>query len=302
MQEYINSESLTVLTSSVDQLQLRRFYRDKHQLGTPVFMLHSVLHDGDIFTGGMNSNSGLAYYLARLGYDVYVASLRGKGRSWPGLSAKSVYGCHQAIQQDIPAFIKKIVSLRGDRPQIWIGHGWGSVLLCSYYARHGSAVCSVEKMVHFAARRRLQVDNFYKRLVINIMWRTIARQLVRVVGYMPAKLLLMGTSNESSKNYRDYLYWSDSDDWCDPEDSFDYGEAIRRQQLPPSFYFAAHSDQIYGDPADVREFLRELGPHDARLLVLSKAGGNQQNYGHQSLLRHKSCELDHFSLLKDWLR
>ena len=103
-------------------------------------------------------------------------------------------------------------------------------------------------------------------------------------------------------NYRDYLQWSSDSDWNDTEDGFCYGEAIRQQQLPPSFYFAAHGDKAYGHPDDVRQFVKELGPHDGRLMVLSRHGGNLQDYSHLDMLRHRDCEQDHFPLLLDWLQ
>ena len=296
----LKHESIMVSLPSTDQIHITRFYRDKKNLGTPVFMLHSTLQDGSTFFNG--DGTGLACYLARQGYDVFVADLRGKGKSWPQVSAFSTFGDHQAINEDIPAVLQKIVAQRGDVPQVWIGHGWGSVLMCSYYARYGDSLCPVSNMVHFAARRQIQTMNLAKKFFIGFMWRRLSKLLVLINGYMPSKLLGMGASNESQRNYRDYLQWSSAKTWLDTVDGFCYGTAILLQQLPPSFYFAAEGDRAYGDPADVRKFVKELGPHNGRLMVLSRSGGNLRDYSHLDMLRHSDCERDHFPLLLDWLQ
>lgn len=300
MNTLLKYQSITVPLPSTDQLHITRFYRDKKNLGTPVFLLHSILQDGGTFY--TQEGNGLACYLAREGYDVYVADMRGKGKSWPAVNDRSSYGTHQAINEDIPAIIKKIINCRGDIPQIWIGHGWGSVLLCSYFARYGNTLCSVDRMVHFAARRKMQEATASKQFVFDFLWRRLSLMLIAAQGYMPAKLLRMGTSNESLGNYQDYLSWSANNDWLDTADGFNYGEAIVQQQLPPSYYFAASGDKIYGDPAEVRQFIKELGPHDSRLMVLSRQGGNLRDYSHLGMVRQKLSDEDHFPLLLDWLR
>lgn len=300
MSTRLKYESIKVPLPSTDQAHLTRFFMDKNKLGSPVFMLHSTLQDGSTFFS--DEGTGLACYLARQGYDVFVGDMRGKGKSWPQVNASSPFGSHQTINEDIPAMVHKIKMLRGDIPQIWVGHGWGSVLMTSYYARYGSSLCSVAKMAHFAARRQIQSSNASKTFLIDFLWRRLGKLLIAFNGYMPAKRMRLGASNESRASYQDYLAWSSTDQWIDMEDGFSYGDAIRQQQLPPSFYFAASSDKAYGDPDDVREFMKELGPHDGRLMVLSRRGGNARDYNHLNMVCHKDCDTDHFPLLLDWLQ
>ena len=300
MSPRLKYQSIKVSLPSTDHAHLTRFYMDKNQLGSPVFMLHSTLQDGSTFFS--DDGSGLACYLARQGYDVFVGDMRGKGKSWPQVNASSVFGAHQTINEDIPAMAHKIKMLRGDIPQIWVGHGWGSVLMTSYYARYGNSLCTIAKMAHFAARRQIQSSNLSKSLFIDLLWRKLGKLLIAFNGYMPGKRMRLGVSNESKIGYQDYLAWSSTDQWIDTQDGFSYGDAIRQQQLPPSFYFAASSDKAYGDPEDVRQFMKELGPHDGRLMVLSRRGGNARDYSHLNMVRHKDCDTDHFPLLLDWLQ
>ncbi len=299
-QQQLKHESIMVSLPSTEQIHMTRLYLDKENLGAPVFMLHSTLQDSSTFY--VDDGSGLACYMAKQGYDVYVADLRGKGKSWPRVTPFSQFGAHQLITEDIPALLDEIVSYRGPVPQIWVSHGWGGVLMCAYYARYGDAACPVARMVHFGARRLAADTGSSSRITHRFIWQRLFKWLLFFRGYVPAQSLRLGSANESAGNYRDYLAWSDHSQWCDTVDDFSYGEAIQQQQLPPSFYFAAKGDGGYGHPDDVRHFMQELGPHDGRMMVLSRQGGNLRDYSHLDMLLHSDCEQDHFPLLLDWLQ
>ncbi len=58
-------------------------------------MLHGAVENGKIFYS--DSGRGLAPFLARRGFDVYVGDLRGRGESRPHISRSSRYGQTEAI-------------------------------------------------------------------------------------------------------------------------------------------------------------------------------------------------------------
>ena len=300
MKNTLTSESIMISVQGGEQVHMMRFYEDKNCPGTPVFMLHSAAQEGKSFYDGRGG--GLACYLARQGYDVYVGDLRGGGKSWPRVTPHSKFGSHQFITEDIPSMIEKIVSKRGPIPQIWVSHGWGGVLLCAYYARYGESCCPVSRMVHFAVRRRILADAKQKNWRHKFVFQQVSRWLVWINGYLPAKLLGLGSCNESAKTYYDYLLWSQQLQWQDSEDDFDYGEAILQQQLPPSFYFASRTDEVYGCRDDMLGFIKEIGPHNGRLMMLDSEAGCLHDYSHTDMLSHDDCEEDHFPVLLDWLR
>lgn len=293
------TESIQVCVADGAQLHLKRFYQDGEPLGQPVFMVHGLVEDGRIFysPGG----NGLACYLAKAGYDVYVADLRGKGKSWPATGPDAVGGMHETINTDIPALLKTIVRKRGPIPQIWVSHAWGGVVTSSYYARHGDSICPVERMVYFGSRRRVQHGGWKQRLMVDVMWKRLAAISVKFQGYLPAKSLQFGTRDESARLYHDSLRWMYDTPWIDSEDGFDYAEAMSSEHMPPSLYFACESDGAFGNPEDVRQFICELGEHNGQLIVLGARQGNLKAYGHLEMLADKSAEEDHFPLMLDWL-
>ena len=59
-------------------------------------MVHGMVEDGRIFYH--KSGKGLACYLAKQGYDVYVVDLRGIGQSTPKISADSDHGQTEPLE------------------------------------------------------------------------------------------------------------------------------------------------------------------------------------------------------------
>jgi pimeloyl-ACP methyl ester carboxylesterase len=73
----------------------------------------------------------LAQYLAARGHDVWVAELRGAGRSrppgWP-LTRRRTFDFDDYVQKDIPAILRRVLDDSG-YPQInWVGHSMGGML------------------------------------------------------------------------------------------------------------------------------------------------------------------------------
>ncbi|MEM8500112.1 MAG: alpha/beta fold hydrolase [Pseudomonadota bacterium] len=297
--QQIHTESMMVSVGAGPQLHMRRFCNDRFTPGTPVLMIHGLVEDGHIFYS--NTGSGLAWYLAAAGFDVYVADLRSRGKSWPGLNAKSTDSLHEAINADMPALQTAIVRRRGPIPQIWMSHAWGGVLSSSYFAKHGNEIAPIQAMVYFGTRRYAKCDGWRKKLALKGFWRGGLLLAAKFQGYVPAKQMRLGTANEARPYFSQSMQWTLQPEWVDPEDDHDYALSAKTRMFPASLYFASECDRVYGCPDDVREFIASLGAHDGRLIVLSKRGGNTKDYGHVDMLSDRCAEEDHFPVLLEWL-
>jgi predicted alpha/beta hydrolase len=282
------------------QLHLRRIRRADAIDAQPVLMLHGAAEDGHIFYS--HSGRGLACYLARNGFDVFVADQRGKGKSWPAIQQHSDFGFHELITEDIPALGAAVARESGGREQTWVTHSLGGPLAAAAIARAGAEALGVRQLVHFAARRQVSAQGWRRRLLLDLLWGRIGGIAVAFEGYLPSNRLGLGTARESARCFADGVAWSRDDRWLDPEDDYDYGEALRRHGWLRSLYFASSTDRAFGAHEDVRDFMHELGRHDGRLLVLGRAEGNLHDYSHTGMLLHPDAELDHFPALLDWLR
>jgi len=286
--------------SGGDQLHVRRIWCGEKPVGAPVLMLHGTVEDGLIFYS--HGGRGLACWLAREGWQVFVPDLRGKGRSWPGIDQYSDHGFHETVCDDLPALSKLIRRHCGEQPQIWITHDTGGALAAASLIRFGQEALNVDQLVHFGARRLISSNHLKKRLLVDWLWNRIGRLCVSFQGYLPAERLGLGTNRETLRGFHDGINWSTREQWIDSSDGFDYSEKVRKRHWIRSLYFASAADVALANPDDVRDFMHELGRHDGRMIVLSKAGGNRQDYSHTGMLLHPDAELDHFPELGQWMR
>lgn len=300
-QVHIDTHMLPVKEGA--QLHIKRIYQ---RPGRPVFMFHGFAEDGRIYHGG--HYKGLAHFLARQGYDCYVVDWRGKGGSWPTVSAYQDYSLQYLILEDIPAVWRFLNSLCNGSPAICITHGFAAPMLLSAIARYPEMIQDIDAMVHFGPYRALSQARWRQRWAIKLLWGSFSQKWFKRLGYLPVKRLGFGTANEPLSFYFDKARWclgeeSSKPAWVDAEDGFDYAGAFASSLvLPPSLYFAAHPQSAWGAADEVKAFIQELASHDARLIVLAAGKGSESDFDFVSMLTSGQAEQQHFPELIQWLR
>lgn len=294
----IQEQSIAVPLPGGNILNLQRFTAAVP--GVPVLMLHGAIENGRIFYSG--SGKGLAPYLARNGFDVYVADLRGRGKSTPSIDRNSAFGQTEAITEDIPAFVEAIKKIRGPVPQQWVAHSWGGVLFSSVLARFPGYNGLISSLVYFGSKRTIRVWNIHRLIKVELAWKLVCPLACRIAGYLPARQLRIGSDSETSRSYRQSAEWVKNDAWIDSADGFDYGATIKKLSLPPIWYIAAANDHALGHPDDVKAFMESAGRQESLFTVLSRSNGNRHDYDHINMLTHSDAVLDHFPQVLKWLQ
>lgn len=282
--------------NSAETLHIKRFYTDES--APPVLMIHGSIENGRIFYS--TSGKGLAPYLAKNGYDVFVVDLRGRGLSTPPINKHSKHGHREILQYDFPAYINKIKEIKGDVPQHWIAHSWGGVMILAYLAKKIGSV-KIASMVFFATKRRIAAMNFKKIWMINIQWSILARLGISVRGYLPAKEHNVGSDNETKRSYAEINEWVKSKQWLDWKDKFDYSAALKKIKLPPTLYLTGKNDDVLGHQADVKLLMEETGKQDNYFKVLGRSTGHKHDYGHNDILTHKDSITDVYPVVLDFM-
>lgn len=295
MNPTIREERLKVQTIHGGQIFLRHLEQQQSHAG--VLMLHGLGSSGDAF---IKEGQGLANYLSEMGFSCFVPDMIGHGNSWPQISRHMEHSIHDVVNSDLPKIIGEIEGRLHGKPLFLVGQGFGSVLLLSVYARLKRLQAMTHGFIHFNARRSTTISDVSHSGMSRGFWRKFLPLMGVLRGDVPLHWTRHSTQPEHRGWYKTCLRWSEGD-WQDEKDDFNYGAAIRELSLPPSLYFTTRSRSYQAHIADVREFMRELGTHNGRMLILAKGDGNLHNYSSLTMLQHDDAWVDHFPVVLDWL-
>ena len=266
----------------------------------PILMIHGMVEDGRIFYH--KSGKGLASYLAKQGYQVFVADLRGVGKSTPAINENSHHGQSETVQHDIPAIIEFIKEKCAHQQLHLVAHSWGGVYLNACLLRYPEIAKTIKSAAYFGSKRRIRVRNLSRLFMIELMWKRVGLLISHAKGYFPAIALKAGSQNESKKTHQQCVDWIRQDHWIDSDYNFDYHQAAKNHHLPPILYFAAINDSCLGHRDDVKLFIDECSSTNYKYQLLSKANGNTIDYGHLDMLTAKEAYDDHFPDVIEWFK
>ena len=286
-----------------DELHLRHFRPVETPARDLLLLLHGAIENGRIFYSA-DGRKGLAPFLCQNGFEVLVGDLRGRGQSRPHVSRHSQYGQTEAITEDLSVMADFASQLAAGRPQHWLAHSWGGVLMAAHLLRYPRRIPTVASLTFFGSKRSVSARNFERYLGIDIVWNRVAKLATARYGYLPARRLKLGSDDESRLSHAQSVLWiKNKKRWIDPVDGFDYGAAVRNNPLPlpRTLSLAGVSDAYLGNPLDVESFARECGLPPGSFLLLSKANGHRKNYGHIDMLTDPEAIYDHFPLVNNWL-
>ncbi|WMN07320.1 alpha/beta fold hydrolase [Marivirga arenosa] len=292
----MQSESLFINKEHY-KLHLKRFWKQEN--APSILLIHGSIEDGKIFYS--KSGKGLAPFLAANGFDVFVADLRGRGKSTPHPSANHNFGHASAFEEDIPDFIEEINRTKGQGPHHLISHSWGGVHLMAYLAKNDLE--DLKSLVFFGSKRDIRVKSLKKWWTVNVIWFGFCTFLAKTKGYLPARKYKIGSADEAKDYFLEVNKWVRSKDWKDHRDGFDYAAALQSKNIPPILSITGSSDTEIGHPVDCKRLLKEIGDQENFVFkVIGKKQGYQHDYDHINLLTHKDAKNDHFKEVLEWLK
>lgn len=274
--------------------------------GRSVFMLHGEAECGRVYYD--SEGQGLAWYLANNGYEVFVADLGGRGRSLVPDNTMSALTVDDIIVEAVPRFLQaatknsiyQSAEEKFTGPDIWIGHGFGCATLAAAWARMSPSLRSATQMIFFSGRRRFTATQRLCKLFVNLFCHPLTGKLVDWKTFFPAVRLGLGSADENASWYRTYINWMHSKRWLGA-DGFDYIDALKHNPLPSTMYMSAQADTVFSNTQDIRNFIAELGQHDARLVVVDNIAGSKRRYNHLAMLLDPAAEKDIFAPIGGWL-
>ncbi len=299
MEQTIEHTKHYLRVNEIETICLHKFSQQEFKHETPIFMLHGAMENSRIFHS--KSKKGLAPFLAKKGYNVFAVDMRGKGESSPKVNKNSKQSQTDQILIDIPLCLTKIKELTQISNFHFVGHSWGGVLLLAYLARFPKT--NVKSMVFFGSKRRVSVFSIRRILYIDLVWNLGGIVLGKLNGFVPFTKMKAGSDDEPYQFFREMNKWVYSKKWKDKKDDFNYLEAFKRVDLPPTLSMTGIKDHTLGNQKDVKLLMEEanLGKN-SKFQLLSKENGNKTNYDHINILTHKEAVSDHFIDAYNWIK
>ena len=261
-------------------------------------MVHGAMSNGRVFYSV--KGRGLACFLAKAGFDVYVLDTAGRGLSEPKIHSRFELGQGEVIREQLPLVQQFILQRHPTSNKVhWCAHSWGGVLMASSLVRFKELQSSVASLLTFGTKRTIRVKSVRKWLMVDVFWNQVAPVFASTHGYLDANRYRFGMDNESKASLKQSIDWVRGD-WIDHDDGFNYGQAAVQISWPSTWFVAAINDRVLGNPADVNDMIQECGLKNAKYTLLAKNNGSLHDYNHASMLTHKLAETDHFQEIKLW--
>lgn len=312
-------------------LALHRYAPEPGNHRTPVVLCHGMSSNRwDMDGPGQIS---LARYLYDRGYDVWVAELRGAGRSmrptwWNG--KRYNWSFEDYVYHDAPALLRVVLRETGAEQVHWVGHSMGGMI--AYAILIGPLAKKIASAVTLGSPTMTQVGHplldvgipyrgllrlFPERVPVGTVARFaaplapwLARLLekqIHELGWHEGNadvnlfrtLMLTAVDDIPCSLLREFARWYELRSMTDRYGMFDFTEHLERITTP--ILIVAGSRDGLTPVEDLRTVYERVRSRDKQFRVVGKATGATNDYAHADLILGLHAPQDVYPLIADWL-
>ena len=274
------------------ELALTRLGRagQESQRGVPVILLPGSFSNRRFWYSP--KGIGLGPYLARAGFDVWIAEMRGHGLS-PRNRAYRHNKVSDYVRYDLPA-IAAFVFEQNPHPAHWLGHSLGGITLAGALGGHYLD----EDRVASAALFGSQISRTYWPLKVPpVEWG--GRLLLKRFALLSGSRLKRGPEDEPIGLALESLRWHGLFGRFGDQQR-DWWAGLAEVRVPVMAVAAVGDRQ---DPAwACRKLLEQFGSVVSEFVCLGKKNGFSSDFGHVEMLVSKEAQREVWPLVEQWLR
>lgn len=258
--------------------------------GVPVVLLHGSFSNRRFWFSP--KGIGLGAYLARAGFDVWIAEMRGHGLS-PRNEAYRHNSVAQYVRHDLPAIADFIAEQTGQAAH-WMGHSLGGVILAAALGgRHLD-----ERQVRSASLFGSQISRIHWPLKLPpVEWG--GRLLLRALPYISGRRLRQGPEDEPIGVARESLRWHGLFGRFGDHEQ-DWWQGLAQVRVPLLAVAAAGDRQ--DPPWACHKLLQQCVAAPRAFLLLGEGNGFSSDFGHVEMLVSKEAQREVWPLAEYWLR
>ncbi|BCD87641.1 esterase [Pseudomonas solani] len=261
----------------------------EEQRGVPVVLLHGSFSNRRFWYSP--KCLGLGPHLARAGFDVWIAEMRGHGLSPRNQDYRRNRVADYA-RYDLPAIAAFVREQAGQVPH-WIGHSLGGITLAAALGGHYLGEEEAASVALFGS----QISRVYWPLKVPpVEWG--GRFLLKRLAVLSGPGLKRGPEDEPIGIGLESLRWHGLfGRFGDAER--DWWKGLAEVRVPVLAVGAAGDLQ---DPAwACRKLLEQFGSETRQFLCLSRENGFADDYGHIEMLVSKHAQQEVWPLVEHWL-
>jgi predicted alpha/beta hydrolase len=257
--------------------------------GVPVVLLHGSFSNRRFWYSP--KGIGLGAYLAREGFDVWIAEMRGHGLS----ARNSAYASNcvaDYARYDLPAIAAFVREQTGQAPH-WVGHSLGGTTLA---AALGGQTLTADDAASVAIFGSQVTRSHWPLKVPPLQW--LARLILKRFEHLSGPRFKRGPEDEPMGVILESMRWHGLfGRFGDKKDNWWSGLA---QVTVPLLAVAAVGD--HQDPEwACRELFDQFGAPDKSFLVLGRDHGFSEDFDHVQMLVSKAAQTQVWPRVADWL-
>ena len=274
------------------ELALTRLGRagHEHDRGEPVILIPGSFSNRRFWFSP--KGIGLGPYLARAGFDVWIAEMRGHGLS-PRNRNYSRNTVSDYVRFDLPAIADFVFELNPQKAH-WLGHSLGGIILAG-------ALC-----VHYLDQSRVASTALFGSQISRVYWplklpplEWTARLLLKRFSVLSGSRLKRGPEDEPIGLVVESLRWHGLFGRFG-DAKRDWWAGLAEVRVPVLAVAALGDEQ---DPAWACEkLLKQFGSPLSEFLCLGQKHGFSSDFGHVEMLISKEAQREVWPLLEQWLR
>ncbi|PTU73659.1 alpha/beta fold hydrolase [Pseudomonas mangrovi] len=275
--------------SSVELALTRLGRADAGKPGVPVILLHGSFSNRRFWYSPRGIGPGA--FLARAGFDVWIAEMRGHG-----LSPRNQRYRHNQVRdyaaEDLPAIADFVIEQNGCIPH-WVGHSLGGTVLAAAF---GGGFLDAQRGASLALFGS-QVSRLYWPLKIPPLEWALRLVLGRF-NYLSGSRFKRGPEDEPMGVVLESLRWhrlfgrfgDRTQDW---------GAGLREVAVP--LFAVAGAGDRQDPPAQCYKLFEQFGSAQRTWLCLGRDAGFSCDFGHVDMLVSRAAEQEVWPLLAQWL-
>lgn len=296
----------------------------------PVILCHGLMANRTYFT--INEENSLAYQLSLNGYDVWVVDLRGRetagSPSWFFGEKTYSYSVDDYIQKDMDTIIEYVLKKTNAEKVNWIGHSMGGMIA---YARIGSYnETRIANLVTVGSPFSFELPSTSLELwhksgscissVLPVIpMGTVAKMnsyscidLTPKPGLLEILLYPENTDQKVIKQSQRYMITNiaksealqlktglETGEFYSMDGKINYTENLKNIKIPVLLVLGRRDHLGFG--YTVRYIYENLSTKDKKIIIIERAQGAQEDYGHGDLLLGKNAKEDVIIPIIQWL-